>query len=84
MCAFPGGDELMHGTGVLSDCCYPIIAFSAGFAMMEAMLVLAAALQKFEFVAGTDQPFPEATPRITLRPAAVEVMLRTRLTSTAA
>ena len=52
--------------------------------MMEAMLVLAAALQKFEFVAGTEQPFPEATPRITLRPAAVKVLLRTRLSSTVA
>ena len=52
--------------------------------MMEAMLVLAAALQKFEFVADTEQPFPEATPRITLRPAAVKVLLRTKLSSTVA
>lgn len=52
--------------------------WSAGFAMMEAMLVLAAGLQKYEFITDASALFPEATPRITLRPAAVQIVLRPR------
>ena len=71
----------MYGNNLLS---HALVWFITGFAMMEAMLVLAAALQKFEFGVASEQAFPEATPRITLRPAAVELVLRPRLSRNAA
>ena len=53
---------------------------SSGFAMMEAMLVTAAALQKFKFQPNpTDAKMPQAQPRITLRPTTVSVQLVHRL-----
>ena len=55
------------------------MSLSAGFAMMEAMLVTSAALQKFVFEpTSPDLGMPEAQPRITLRPTAVEVALKLR------
>ena len=57
------------------------IVCGAGFAMMEAMLVMAATLQKFKFAPSpAHQGMPQAEPRITLRPAAVNVTLRHRRT----
>lgn len=50
-----------------------------GFAMMEAMLVTAAALQKFTFEPSSpSENMPQAQPRITLRPAAVRLLLKHR------
>lgn len=47
--------------------------------MMEAMLVTAAALQRFTIKPTSQtQSMPKAEPRITLRPAAVEVLLTLR------
>ena len=55
---------------------YAKVWVCVGFAMMEAMLVTAAALQKFKFEPSTpNQQMPLAQPRITLRPAAVNVRL---------
>lgn len=52
----------------------------SGFAMMEAMLVTAAALQKFQFQPSPrDAKMPQAQPRITLRPTKVNVQLSPRL-----
>ena len=50
----------------------------AGFAVIEALIVLAAVLQHFEVqpLPGTD--FPAAEPRITLRPGPVKLFLRPR------
>ena len=62
---------------------HALACFVTGFAMMEAMLVLAAALQNIEFGVASEQAFPQATPRITLRPAAVELVLRPRTSSNA-
>ena len=47
--------------------------------MMEAMLVLSAALQRYSFTtAARNEAFPEASPRITLRPSAVKVTLQSQ------
>lgn len=51
----------------------------SGFAMMETMLVTAAALQKFKFQPNPrGAKMPKAQPRITLRPTAVSVRLSPR------
>ena len=56
-----------------------MLAVCVGFAMMEAMLVTAAALQKFTFQPPPgESKIPQAQPRITLRPAAVKLLLQTR------
>lgn len=68
----PNGAYVPFGAG-------PRNCIGTGFAMMEAMLVTAAALQKFKFEPSTaQQAMPQAQPRITLRPASVNVMLRHR------
>jgi cytochrome P450 len=56
------------------------VCIGTGFAMMEAILVLAMIVQKFELVKlpGSKPGLPEAEPRITLRPKAVRLMLRRR------
>lgn len=56
------------------------VCIGTGFAMMEAILVLALIVQKFELVKipGSKPGLPEAEPRITLRPKAVRLMLRKR------
>jgi hypothetical protein len=47
--------------------------------MMEAILVLSAALQTFWLEPVPGSPFPRADPRITLRPASVEINLIPKL-----
>ena len=56
------------------------VCIGTGFAMMEAVLVLAAILQKFELkkLPGWKGRFPVAEPKITLRPQQVKVLLRAR------
>ncbi len=56
------------------------VCIGTGFAMMEAILVLALILQKFELVKlpGSKPGFPDAEPRITLRPKEVRLILRRR------
>jgi len=56
------------------------VCIGTGFAMMEAILVLALILQNFELVKlpGSKTGLPEAEPRITLRPKAVRLILRRR------
>jgi len=47
--------------------------------MLEAMLVTAAALQKYSFEPrSSSEQMPAPQPRITLRPAAVEVVIKLR------
>ena len=70
----PNGAYLPFGAGQR-------VCIGAGFAMTEAVLVLAAVLQRFELcpVLGSKQgALPEAEPRITLRPKQVRIMLRGR------
>ncbi|DBA77753.1 TPA: hypothetical protein ACH3X2_008443 [Trebouxia sp. C0005] len=68
----PNGAYIPFGAG-------PRNCIGTGFAMMEAMLVTSAALQKFVFEpTSPSQGMPEAQPRITLRPIAVEVALKLR------
>lgn len=56
------------------------VCIGAGFAIMEAILVLALIVQNFELVKlpGSKPGLPEAEPRITLRPKAVRLILRKR------
>jgi cytochrome P450 len=57
----------------------PRVCVGAGFAMMEAVLVLALILSRFELAPpARGAPFPAAAPRITLRPAAVRLAIRRR------
>ncbi|KAL4425407.1 hypothetical protein ABPG75_009423 [Micractinium tetrahymenae] len=49
-----------------------------GFAMTEAILVLAAVLDRFRLHPLPGAAFPEAQPQITLRPASVPLLLRRR------
>lgn len=70
----PNGAYLPFGAGQR-------VCIGAGFAMTEAVLVLAALLQRFELcpVPGSKKgAMPEAEPRITLRPKEVRIMLRAR------
>jgi len=50
----------------------------AGFAMLEAVVVLASVLQRFRLAPVPGAAFPAAEPRITLRPAAVELIVDPR------
>jgi cytochrome P450 len=57
----------------------PRVCVGAGFAMMEAVLVLALILSRFELAPpARGAAFPAAAPRITLRPAAVRLAIRRR------
>jgi hypothetical protein len=47
--------------------------------MMEAVLVLASVLQQYQLQPLPGAAFPEAQPQITLRPAAVRLLLRRRV-----
>lgn len=68
----PNGAYIPFGAG-------PRNCIGTGFAMMEAMLVTSAALQKFVFEPiSPNQGMPEAQPRITLRPTVVKVALKLR------
>ncbi len=49
-----------------------------GFAMLEAVVVLASVLQRFRLAPVPGAAFPAAEPRITLRPAAVELIVDPR------
>ncbi len=46
--------------------------------MMEALIVLAAVLQRFEVLPLPGRQFPAAEPRITLRPGPVKLFLKPR------
>ncbi|KAL3147617.1 hypothetical protein ABBQ38_014667 [Trebouxia sp. C0009 RCD-2024] len=80
----PGSGNLLSGMGpngaYIPFGAGPRNCIGTGFAMMEAMLVTAAALQKFQFQPNPrGAKMPQAQPRITLRPTAVSVRLSHRL-----
>jgi hypothetical protein len=62
----------MHHNARRSNC------IGTGFALMEAVLVLASILQRYRLVPLDRGLFPLAEPRITLRPAAVRLRLLNR------
>ena len=53
----------------------PRNCIGTGFAMMEALLVLAAILQRVQLRTVPGEGFPSADPRITLRPAKVPLFI---------
>ena len=53
----------------------PRNCIGTGFAMMEALLVLAAILQRVQLRTVPGEAFPSADPRITLRPAKVPLFI---------
>lgn len=59
-------------------CSAPLPLPAAGFAMMEAVLVLAAVLRSWRLEPLPGATFPAAQPQITLRPAEVRLVLRRR------
>jgi cytochrome P450 len=69
----PNGAYIPFGAGQRN-------CIGAGFAMMEALLVMAAVLQRFELVGLPNERgrLPNAEPRITLRPERVRLILRAR------
>lgn len=67
----PNGAYIPFGAGQRN-------CIGAGFAMMEAVLVMAAVLQRFRLVPLPGAGMAEAEPRITLRPKAVKLILRQR------
>ncbi|EFN57207.1 hypothetical protein CHLNCDRAFT_51282 [Chlorella variabilis] len=56
----------------------PPLALPAGFAMLEAVLVVASILQQYRLEPLPGAPFPAARPQITLRPDSVRLLLRRR------
>ncbi len=54
------------------------IMCAAGFAMMEAVLVLATVLARYQLDPLPGASFPQPVPQITLRPACVRLLLRKR------
>lgn len=68
----PNGSYLPFGGG-------PRNCIGTGFAMMEAVLVVAAAVQRYRLSPpAPGAPFPEAKPQITLRPGEVTLRLTPR------
>jgi cytochrome P450 len=67
----PNGAYLPFGAGQRN-------CIGTGFAMMEAVLVLAMVIQGYELVAVPGAPPPQPDPRITLRPKRVRLLLRKR------
>ncbi len=67
----PNGAYLPFGAGQRN-------CVGTGFAMMEAVLVLASILQRYELCRVPGAPFPLPDPSITLRPQSVRVLLRRR------
>jgi len=53
-----------------------------GFAMMEAVLVMASILQKYKLIALPGSNAPTPVPRITLRPSEVRLIMRRRCPAT--
>jgi len=53
----------------------PRNCIGTGFAMMEALLVLACILQKVQLSPVPGNAFPSADPRITLRPSEVPLLI---------
>ncbi|PRW32625.1 cytochrome p450 isoform A [Chlorella sorokiniana] len=68
----PNGAYLPFGAGQRN-------CIGTGFAMMEAVLVLAAVLRSWRLEPLPGAKFPAAQPQITLRPAEVRLLLRRRL-----